>query len=206
MNSAAVRPGLDAQRGTGDVRDEVRRGEGVGDTALLGGLPDSARATIADEQRGQVPGLVRDAVLERLEHARLGAGLNARHRIDPVRPTGLGLEDVADLEDGEVGEAARDVAVRDSGQPGQQAAAQLRLVAVEGVRERDARGVAIGQRDIGERHEGVREHLGEAAGGESVGDGPPHPLLARETAAGGRDGERRGDAVVADDARHLLGE
>jgi len=160
-----VLTGLDAQAHAGDARDDVRRVEGVGDTGLLSRLADAAAAAIADEERRDVPGLVRDAPLELVEGRVARPGRAERHRVDPVGAPLLGQEDVADLEQREVGEAARAVAVRDCGEAGQQADAQHRLLGVERVRDARLRDVVAAHEGVvGRAHERVGEHLGEAGG------------------------------------------
>ena len=69
----------------------------------------------------------------RSERVVAGAFGAQRDEVGAVGDAGLGTEDRAELEQGEIGEAAREVAMRDLDETGQQGAAQQRHLGVERV-------------------------------------------------------------------------
>ena len=118
-----------------------------------------------------------------------------------------GQEDVADLEQADVGKAMAGVERRRFEEAGQHRRAQQRFLGPERVLQLDALGGEAGGGQVGGRHEGERVGLGQAGAEEGVAHRAP-PELDRREAAGGllRAGQGAGDVVVAVVAGDLLDE
>ncbi|KAG7666469.1 hypothetical protein KSW81_008418 [Nannochloris sp. 'desiccata'] len=104
---------LDTQRYSGDGGDGMRSLECIRDAPRFGGLTDALGPTIADHDRREIARLIGDARRELGEHLVARARASGRHFRGAVLPTRLGVEDGTQLEQRDIGEAARHVAQRD---------------------------------------------------------------------------------------------
>lgn len=205
-----VRALLEADLHAHRVRELPHCVERVYEAGPLRGGARLLRDGVAEDQHADMARLRRDARVERPQRIRVGTRRARRHLGRPVRHSRAGQEHRAGLEEREVGGSARQVAARDVDEPRQQRAAEERERDVERVRQPDRRGVlAVGRAEARVLRLGRerRPHdLGEPARGERDRRLAAEALRGGEPAAGGRDGQHGGDAVVADDARDLLHE
>ena len=177
---------LDAEHvagGPGDV-------QGVGPVPRPGRVAGGGRRVVSGEYRGEVQRLVRDAVVQAVQH--LVAGLDAKRRDRGGAERVARQEHQAGLEQGQVAEAARVVALGDLDQARQDRGAQVALLLADRVGQlerlarRSFRGHAervIGglgdervRQDLGEA--GIRQGLDAGAGaaaGRGSGRGPEAP-------------------------------